>query len=129
MLFDLVVFAIFHPQFDLLTTGLLQVRAARPRKQQSCLIPPRSRRRAAPTKLLKKRSEFVAQTQPRLYISLQDHTRAMLRVGSQQSAQHRHLALPEVIAISHRSPQIDSVVYPYVVGVERCVSEHNLPQK
>ena len=29
----------------------------------------------------------------------------------------------------YASPQIDSVVYPYVVGVERCVSEHNLPQK
>ena len=72
---------------------------------------------------------YVKCSHIRLYISLQDHTRAVLRVGSQQSAQHRHLALPEVIVISHRSPQIDSVVYPYVLGVERCVSEHNLPQK
>ena len=100
-----------------------------PRKQRSCEPPPEARRRGAQTQLHQKGHQIVTQTQPRRWICFQDHARAVLRVGGQQSAQHRHLALPAAIAISHRSPQIDSVVYPYVVVVERCVSEHNLPQK
>ena len=91
--------------------------------------PPRSPKARRADAATSKRSHIVTQTQPRRWICFQDHARAVLRVGGQQSAQHRHLALPEVIAISHRSPQIDSVVYSYVVGAERCVSEHNLPQK